>query len=55
MRHAFHTPLARYGFTACALLATTTGQPWPALIAGTFAAHAWRTPNRRRRRTRSHP
>lgn len=54
MRHAFHTPLAKWGFTACALLAATTGQPWPALATGALAVYAWRTP-RRRRRTRSHP
>lgn len=50
MRRAFHTPLARWGFTACALLAATTHQPWPALITGTIAAYAWRTPRRPRRR-----
>ena len=55
MRHPFHSPLARWGFTACALLAATTGQPWPALITGALAAYAWRTPHRRRRRTRSNP
>lgn len=54
MRRPFHSPLARWGFTACALLATATGQLWPALITAALAAHAWRTP-RRRRRTRSHP
>lgn len=53
MRRPFHSPLARWGFTACALLAAT-GQPWPALVTGALAAYAWRTPNRRRR-TRSHP
>lgn len=51
MRSPFHSPLARWGFTACALLAATTGQLWPAIITGLLAANAWRP--RRRRRTRS--
>ena len=53
MQHPIHTPLARWGFTACALLAAATGQPWPALVTGLLTANAWRTPHRRRRRTRS--
>lgn len=52
MRHAFHSPLARYGFTACALLAATTHQLWPAIVSAALAYYAWRTP-RRRHRTRS--
>ncbi|MGW5429976.1 hypothetical protein ACWET9_22600 [Streptomyces sp. NPDC004059] len=52
MRHAFHSPLARWGFTACALLAATTHQTWPAILSATAAVYAWRTP-RRHRRTRS--
>ncbi|WP_159027526.1 MULTISPECIES: hypothetical protein [unclassified Streptomyces] len=51
MRRPFHSPLARWGFTACALLAAATSQPWPALTATAAAIYAWRTP--RRRRTRS--
>lgn len=53
MRRPLHTPLARWGFTACTLLATSTGQLWPALISTAAAYYAWRTPHRRRRRTRS--
>lgn len=53
MRRPIHHPLARWGFTACTLLAAGTGQLWPALITGLLAAYAWRTPHRHRRRTRS--
>ncbi|MFF7130372.1 hypothetical protein [Streptomyces sp. NPDC008240] len=52
MRRPFRSPLARWGFTACALLAATTGQPWPAILSAALAYYAWRTP-RRRHRTRS--
>jgi hypothetical protein len=48
MRRAFHSPLARWGFTACALLAWTTHQPWPAAITTAIAYYAWRAPRRRR-------
>ncbi|MYS18075.1 hypothetical protein [Streptomyces sp. SID4982] len=44
MRRPFHSPLARWGFTACTLLAIATHQPWPALVTGLLAANAWRTP-----------
>jgi hypothetical protein len=53
MRNALHSPLAKWGFTECALTAWTTHQPWPALTATTLAYLAWRTPHHRRRRTRS--
>ncbi|MGK9463945.1 hypothetical protein ACSLFT_28525 [Streptomyces sp. G6] len=53
MRRPFHSPLARWGFTTCALLAWTTHQPWPATLTTVLAAYAWRTPHRHRRRTRS--
>ncbi|MFE1205666.1 hypothetical protein ACFW5V_28680 [Streptomyces sp. NPDC058762] len=46
------TPLARYGFTALALLALTTAQTGPFLITTALAAYAWRNPTSRRPRRR---
>lgn len=37
-----HTPLARYGFSALALLALATHLAWPFLITTGLAAWAWR-------------
>lgn len=51
MRRTLHSPLAKWGFTACALLAATTGQPWPTILSTAAAYYAWRTPNRRRTRS----
>lgn len=57
MRHPFHHPLARWGFTLLAVLALVTHQAWPALVSGSFAWLAWRTRPRKRRRPRprTHP
>lgn len=43
------TPLARWGFTACALLAAGTDQVWPFVITALLATYGWRT------RTNRHP
>ncbi|MFE0801111.1 hypothetical protein [Streptomyces sp. NPDC058812] len=45
MQHHFRTPLARYGFTVCAVAALLTAQPGPFLVSTALAAYAWR--NRR--------
>lgn len=45
MRRHFTSPLARYGFTVCALVALATAQPGPFLVTTALAAYAWR--NRR--------
>ncbi|MEU5596846.1 hypothetical protein [Streptomyces sp. NPDC020298] len=37
-----HAPLARYGFTALALLALVAHQAWPFLITTGLAIWAWR-------------
>lgn len=42
IRRELRQPLARWGFTTLALLALTTGQLYPALVAGTIAALAWK-------------
>lgn len=42
MRRHFRSPLARWGFTALALLALATGQPVPFLVAAVLAAYSWR-------------
>jgi hypothetical protein len=45
----FRRPLARWGFTALALLAIATGQTGPFLVTAVLAAYAWRcAPTRRR-------
>ena len=41
MRRHFRSPLARYGFTALALLALATGQPGPFLVTAVLAAYSW--------------
>lgn len=45
MSRHFRTPLARYGFTVCAVVALLTAQPGPFLFSAALAAYAWR--NRR--------
>ncbi|MFD4855130.1 hypothetical protein [Streptomyces atratus] len=42
MHRHFHTPLARWGFTALTILGAATGQYTAALITGALAAYAWR-------------
>lgn len=45
------TPLARWGFTALAVLALATAQTGPFLVTAALAAYAWRNrPHTRRRR-----
>ncbi|MEU5908931.1 MULTISPECIES: hypothetical protein [Actinomycetes] len=39
---AMHTPLARWGFTALAVLSVLTAQPGPFLVTAALAAYAWR-------------
>lgn len=41
MRRQFRTPLARYGFTALALLSYAGGFPQGTLLAGAVAFYAW--------------
>lgn len=36
------SPLARYGFTVCAVVALLTAQPGPFLVTTALAAYAWR-------------
>ena len=43
MQRSFRTPLARWGFTACAAVALLTNQPLPLLVSALFAAYAWKT------------
>lgn len=49
MRRHLRSPLARWGFTALALLAAVTGQLGPAAFAAAIAAYAWRCARTRRR------
>lgn len=42
MSRHFRSPLARWGFTVCALLAAATGQLGPAVFAGALAYYAWK-------------
>lgn len=42
MQRSFRTPLARWGFTACAAIALLTNQPLPLLVSTTLAAYAWK-------------
>jgi len=37
-----HTALARWGFTACALLALTNDLLWPTVVSTALAAYAWK-------------
>jgi hypothetical protein len=46
-RH-FRSPLARWGFTVCAVVALATAQPGPFLVTTALAAYAWRCKPRRR-------
>lgn len=49
MKHIFRTPLARWGFTVCAVVAIATAQPGPFLVTAALATYAWRCRPRRRR------
>ena len=42
MRHLFRRPLARWGFSACAVLALVTEQTVPFLVTAALAAYAWK-------------
>jgi hypothetical protein len=42
MRRLFGLPLARWSFTALALLAVATAQPGPFLVTAALAAYSWR-------------
>ncbi|MBL3669074.1 hypothetical protein JL475_24385 [Streptomyces sp. M2CJ-2] len=42
MNRVFRTPLARWGFTVCAVAALATAQPGPFLVTTVLAAYAWR-------------
>ncbi|MGW4222993.1 hypothetical protein ACWEG1_06000 [Streptomyces bauhiniae] len=46
----FRAPLSRWAFTALAVLALATHQPWPFALTATLAWLAWRQPTRKRRR-----
>jgi hypothetical protein len=46
-RH-LRSPLARWGFTLCAVVALATAQPGPFLVTTALAAYAWRSKPRRR-------
>lgn len=50
--HLLRTPLARWGFTALALLAAYSDQVWPFAITTALAAYGWRTQPRRRKTRR---
>jgi hypothetical protein len=43
MRHLFRRPLARWGFSTCAVLALATQQTVPFLVTAALAAYAWKT------------
>ncbi|WP_185927728.1 hypothetical protein [Streptomyces sp. WAC04189] len=42
MRRHFSSPLARWGFTVCAVAAIATAQPGPFLVSAVLATYAWR-------------
>ncbi|MFD4257738.1 hypothetical protein ACFWR9_08900 [Streptomyces sp. NPDC058534] len=42
MSRHFRTPLARYGFTVCAVVSLMTAQPGPFLVTTALAVYAWR-------------
>jgi hypothetical protein len=46
MRRHFRHPLARWGFTVCALAAAATGQLAPFTVSTALAAYAWRVRRR---------
>ncbi|MEW1565855.1 hypothetical protein AB0454_23050 [Streptomyces sp. NPDC093509] len=48
--HLLNRPLARWGFTALAVLALMSDQVWPFVITTALAAYGWRTQPRRRTR-----
>ncbi|WP_329215185.1 hypothetical protein OG352_06240 [Streptomyces sp. NBC_01485] len=41
-RIGLHGPLARWGFTVCAVFALLNNLLWPGLIATAIALYAWR-------------
>lgn len=41
-RIGLHTALARWGFTACTLLALTNDLLLPTVVSGALAAYAWK-------------
>lgn len=43
MRRTFSSPLARWGFTALALLALATAQTGPFIATAVLAAYSWRS------------
>lgn len=43
MHRRFRAPLARYGFTALALLALANGLILPAVVCAAIALYAWKT------------
>lgn len=47
MRRLFAQPLARWGFTVCAVVALLTAQPGPFLVATVLTAYSWRSRPRR--------
>lgn len=50
MRRQFSLPLARWGFTVCAVVALATAQTGPFLVTAVLAVYAWRCrPHRGRR------
>ena len=49
MKALFRRPLARWGFTVCAVVVLLTAQPGPFLVTVVLAAYSWRcAPTRRR-------
>lgn len=50
MNALFRQPLARWGFTTCALLALATAQRGPFLVTTVLALYAWHCRSRTRRR-----
>jgi hypothetical protein len=42
MHSLFRRPLARWGFTVCAVVALLTAQPVPFLVCAALAAYSWR-------------
>ncbi|MFB6787670.1 hypothetical protein ACFCWT_13440 [Streptomyces olivaceus] len=54
MKRTFRTPLARWGFSVCAVVALLTAQPGPFLVTTILAAYAWRVRPRRRPTRKGH-
>ncbi|MFJ6073680.1 hypothetical protein ACIQFU_23035 [Streptomyces sp. NPDC093065] len=49
MHRHFQSPLARWGFTTCAVAALLTAQPGPFLVTTVLALYAWHCRPRHRR------